>query len=167
MRAVKDRRSIAPKPTTKDADWGSARDAIVGVAADIHVQKVTGAGPLVAVGGLPWRPCRAGEASSLEHLPERRVSETGEGGDQPRAPARLTAAGADLFLQLGGELAAGCHARRRVPLLAFDDYLSGRLMADVVLAARSRAQSPSPSSSRPATSSSCASEFRITSWRDS
>jgi len=65
------------------------------------------------------------------------VSETGEGGDQPRAPARLTAAGADLFLQLGGELAAGCHARRRVPLLAFDDYLSGRLMADVVLAARS------------------------------
>src|SRR5215218_6293497 len=76
-----------------------------GVARDVHVQQVARARPLVAVDGLPWRALGPREARQLEHLPDRRVSEAGDGSDQPWPPARLPAAGADPLLQLGGELA--------------------------------------------------------------
>src|SRR5215207_4160299 len=76
-----------------------------GEAADVHVEQVPGAGPLVAVGGLPRRALGARDAGSLQHLPDRRVREARERGDEPRSPTRLPAAGADSLLQLGGELA--------------------------------------------------------------
>src|SRR5439155_19197410 len=97
-------RRLAPARRAIAGD-GVARPLEAGVAADIHVQQIAGAGPLVAVGGLPRWPWRAGDARPLEHLPDRRVSKAGESSDQPRTPARLAAAGADPLLQLGVKLA--------------------------------------------------------------
>src|SRR6266508_53824 len=76
-----------------------------GVAADVDVQQVAGARPLVAVGRLPWRARGPGDAGPLEHLPDRRVREACDARDQPRPPARLPPASADPLLQLGRELA--------------------------------------------------------------
>src|SRR5579883_122753 len=76
-----------------------------GVAACVHVQQVTGAGPLVAVGRLLGRGRTAGEPGALEHLPDGRVREAGRAGNEPRSPAGLAAAVADPLLELRGEQA--------------------------------------------------------------
>src|SRR4249919_3164976 len=74
-----------------------------GVAACVHVQQITGAGPLVAVGWLLDRGPTPGEPGPLEHLPDRRVREAGRAGDKTWTPARLASAIADPLLQLGGQ----------------------------------------------------------------
>jgi hypothetical protein len=82
---------------------GVAGSLEAGVAADIHVQQVAGAVPLVAVGGLPGRTLWPGDVRPLEHFRDSRVSKAGDGSGQPWPPARLAAAGTDPLLQLGGE----------------------------------------------------------------
>jgi len=74
------------------------------VLAGVHVRQVAGAGPLVAGGRLPRRPRRPGDPRSPEHLPDRRVAETGRAGHQAWAPARRASAGADRLGELGREL---------------------------------------------------------------
>src|SRR5439155_6751976 len=73
------------------------------VCADIHVQPITGAGPLVAVGGLPDRPRSTRDAGPAEHLPDGRVRKARRPGHKPRPPASLSPAVADPLLQIGGE----------------------------------------------------------------
>jgi hypothetical protein len=50
---------------------GMAGTLEAGVAADVDVQQVAGARPLVAVGRLPRRAFRPGDPRPLEHLPDR------------------------------------------------------------------------------------------------
>ncbi len=54
-----------------------------GVAADVHVQQAAGARPLIAVGRFSRRALGPGDAGPLEHLPDRRVGEAGDGSDRP------------------------------------------------------------------------------------
>ena len=75
------------------------------MAADVHVQQVAGAGPLVAPGRLPLRPRAPRESVPAKHLPDGRVREAGRGRDQAWAPAGAAAAGADPCLQRRSELA--------------------------------------------------------------
>src|ERR1700730_11203758 len=72
-----------------------------GVAACVHVQQITRAGPLVPVGRLLGRPGRPRDAGTPEHLPDGRVCEPARAGDKPRPPAGLATAGADRLLELG------------------------------------------------------------------
>src|SRR6266511_248006 len=96
-----------------------------GVAAGVHVQEITRARPLIAVGRLPGRPRRPRDPGPAEHLPDGRVREASRAGDQARSPTRLAAAGADRLLELRRELtrrAAGTartinQARQRPPRL--------------------------------------------------
>src|SRR5712691_6338114 len=74
------------------------------VAGDVHVQKVAGAGPFVAVSRLPYRLCGPWKAGTMEHLPDGRVGEACRRCDQPWSPAGLATAGADPLLQLLSEL---------------------------------------------------------------
>jgi len=74
------------------------------VLADVHVQEVARAGPLVAVGWLSLGSWRPREPRSAEHLPHGRVSKAGRSGNQPGSPAGLSPAGADPLLEHGGEL---------------------------------------------------------------
>src|SRR2546423_5835515 len=80
------------------------------VLAGVHVQQITGTGPLVPVGRLPRRPRRTRDSSPLEHFPDRLMTEAGRASDQPRPPAGLAAAVADRGLELGREL-----SRRTTP----------------------------------------------------
>src|SRR6266508_6981375 len=73
------------------------------IAACVHVQQVTGAGPLVAVGRLLGRRRAAREPGSLQHFPDSRVREARGTRDQTRTPAGLATAIADPLLQLGRE----------------------------------------------------------------
>src|SRR5262249_39567639 len=52
------------------------------------------------VRGLTRRRPRPGESKAAQHLPHRRVTQTGRAGDQPRPPARLAPARADDTLEL-------------------------------------------------------------------
>src|SRR5436190_23966167 len=58
-----------------------------GVLADIHVQQIAGARPLVAVGGLACRPGWPRDPGPLEHFPDGRVAKAGRAGDQARPPS--------------------------------------------------------------------------------
>src|SRR5256714_5732218 len=69
------------------------------------MEQLAGAGPLVAVGGLPGRPRRSRDPRPVEHLPDGRVRDTGRASNKPRPPTRLPAAGADRLGELGRELA--------------------------------------------------------------
>ena len=74
------------------------------IAADVHVQQVAGAGPLVAI-GLPARRARpAREAVAEEHLPDRLMRMPGRAGDQPRPPTRRLPDRADPRLSVRAEM---------------------------------------------------------------
>ena len=86
-----------------------AGDAVAGplearVLAGVHVQQITGARPLVAVGRLPGRLRWPRDPGPAQHLPDRRVAEAGRARDQARPPACLAATLADRLGELGREL---------------------------------------------------------------
>src|SRR5581483_2819318 len=74
------------------------------VARDVHVQQITGTGPLVAVSRLANRSRRPRDPGPAEHLPDRRVRKAGRRPNKPRPPTRRPTTGTNPLLQLRGEL---------------------------------------------------------------
>jgi hypothetical protein len=71
------------------------------IARDVHMQQITGAGPLVPIRRLGHRSWPARQPVAAKDLPDRRVGEAGHPRDQPWPPTGLTSAGADRLLPLG------------------------------------------------------------------
>jgi hypothetical protein len=98
-------RGVHPVPLALGAIAGCAvpGPAEARVAADVHVQQIAGAGPLVTI-GLPARRARpTRDTVAEEHLPDRLMRMPGRARDQPRPPTRRLADGADPRLDVGAQ----------------------------------------------------------------
>jgi hypothetical protein len=80
-----------------------ARPHEAGVARDVHMQQVAGAGPLVAVGGLARCPRCGRQRVAAQHLPHRLMRHADRAGHQPRPPAGQLARLTDPLLELRRE----------------------------------------------------------------
>src|ERR1700730_13873200 len=68
------------------------------VGLDVDVQQISGARPLVAIGGLPGHRRAPRQAMAAQNLPHRRVGMTRRSRNQTRSPASVATNLADSLL---------------------------------------------------------------------